>query len=180
MSGSLEETSHTGTDAIAQIDGLYGYAVVLTRNRTEAEDLVQETYVRALEAVDRLRENSNIKGWLFTILRNLWINEVRKRRRAPNLVAIDGEENSADGLVGNSKDSYEIFAENEDVARVRRAIADLPLEFREIILLREFEELSYQVIAEVLHCPVGTVMSRLARARAKLRSILTDLESSPR
>jgi RNA polymerase sigma-70 factor (ECF subfamily) len=180
MSGSIEETSSAGAIGIEHIDGLYGYAIVLTRNRTEAEDLVQETYVRALEAMHRLRENSNIKGWLFTILRNLWFNELRKRRSAPKIAEIDGEDNSADGLVGNSKDSYEIFAGNEDIARVRRAIAELGVEFREIILLREFEELSYQVIAEVLHCPVGTVMSRLGRARAKLRGILTDLEISPR
>lgn len=172
MSGSIEEASSTGVVGIEHMDGLYGYAMVLTRNRTEADDLVQETYVRALEAMHRLRENSNVKGWLFTILRNLWFNELRKRRSAPNLLEIDGEDNAADGLVGNAKDSHEIFVSNEDSERVRMAIAQLPIEFREIILLREFEELSYQEIAEVLACPAGTVMSRLGRARAKLRTIL--------
>jgi RNA polymerase sigma-70 factor (ECF subfamily) len=179
MSGSLEEASHAGAVGIEHVDGLYGYAMVLTRNRTEAEDLVQETYVRALEAVSRLRENSNLKGWLFTILRNLWLNELRKRRSTPHLVDIDGEDGSADELAGNTKDSLEIFVGNEDAERVRRAVAQLPIEFKEIILLREFEELSYQEIAEVLNCPVGTVMSRLGRARAKLRNILTTMISSP-
>jgi RNA polymerase sigma-70 factor (ECF subfamily) len=180
MSGSLKEASHAETVGLEHIDGLYGYAMVLTRNRTEAEDLVQETYVRALEAVSRLRENSNIKGWLFTILRNLWLNELRKRRSTPHIVEIDGEDGTADGLAGKEKDSLEIFVGNEDADMVRRAIAQLPIEFKEIILLREFEELSYQEIAEVLNCPVGTVMSRLGRARAKLRNILTDMTGSPR
>jgi RNA polymerase sigma-70 factor (ECF subfamily) len=180
MAGSVAGTGIESAVGIEHVDGLYGYAMVLTRNRTEAEDLVQETYVRALDAASRLRENSNIKGWLFTILRNLWFNELRKRRSAPHIVEIDGEENAADGLVGNAKNSHEIFVSGEDTQRVRSAISKLPLEFKEIILLREFEELSYQEIADVLECPVGTVMSRLGRARAKLRSVLTDTETSPR
>jgi RNA polymerase sigma-70 factor, ECF subfamily len=177
MCGSIGETSQAV--GIENIDGLYGYALVLSRNRTEAEDLVQETYVRALEAVNRLRENSNIKGWMFTILRNLWLNELRKRRSTPQVVEIDGEDNPSDVLAGNTKNSHEIFVSNEDSERVHMAIAKLPIEFREIIVLREFEELSYQEIADVLACPVGTVMSRLGRARAKLRSILTEMESAP-
>jgi len=180
MAGSVAGTGIESAVGIEHVDGLYGYAMVLTRNRTEAEDLVQETYVRALDAASRLRENSNIKGWLFTILRNLWFNELRKRRSAPHIVEIDGEESAADGLVGNAKNSHEIFVSGEDTQRVRSAISKLPLEFKEIILLREFEELSYQEIADVLECPVGTVMSRLGRARAKLRSVLTDTETSPR
>jgi RNA polymerase sigma-70 factor (ECF subfamily) len=180
MAGSVAGTGIESAVGIEHVDGLYGYAMVLTRNRTEAEDLVQETYVRALDAAGRLRENSNIKGWLFTILRNLWFNELRKRRSAPHIVEIDGEENAADRLVGNAKNSHEIFVSGEDTQRVRSAISKLPLEFKEIILLREFEELSYQEIADVLECPVGTVMSRLGRARAKLRSVLTDTETSPR
>lgn len=180
MSGSVAGTGIEAAVGIEHVDGLYGYAMVLTRNRTEAEDLVQETYVRALDAVGRLRENSNIKGWLFTILRNLWFNELRKRRSAPHIVEIDGEEHAADGLVGNAKNSHEIFVSGEDTQRVRTAISKLPLEFKEIILLREFEELSYQAIADVLECPVGTVMSRLGRARAKLRGVLTDTGTSPR
>jgi RNA polymerase sigma-70 factor, ECF subfamily len=180
MSGSVDETGVAGAFGIEHVDGLFGYALVLTRDRTEAEDLVQETYVRALDAMGRLRENSNIKGWLFTILKNLWFNELRKRRNSPQIVEIDGEQDAADGLAGNLRNSHEIFVTNEDAERVQKAINKLPVEFREIILLREYEELSYQEIANVLVCPVGTVMSRLGRARAKLRSILTDTESSPR
>ena len=161
------------------VDGLYGYAMVLTRNRAEAEDLVQETYVRALGAAGRLRENSNVKGWLFTILRNLWFNELRKRRNVPAILEMDGDDYTADSLVGNARDAHEIFVSNEDSDIVRSAIDGLPVEFREIILLREFEELSYQEIADVLGCPAGTVMSRLGRARAKLRTALADMWSTP-
>lgn len=154
--------------------------MVLTRNRTEAEDLVQETYVRALEAAGRLRANSNIKGWLFTILRNLWLNELRKRRSSPTFVEVDGDDGSADTLAGNHKDAHEIFVSSEHAVAVQSAINDLPWEFREILILREFQELSYQEIASVLGCPAGTVMSRLGRARAKLRTLLQEVWSSGR
>jgi RNA polymerase sigma-70 factor, ECF subfamily len=174
MSGSPGEAFSKNELGSEHVDGLYGYAMVLTRNRAEAEDLVQETYVRALGAVGRLRDNSNIKGWLFTILRNLWFNELRRRRSSPTIVDMDGNDHTGDSLVGNARSAHEIFVSNEDSSIVRSAINDLPLEFREIILLREFEELSYQEIAEVLGCPAGTVMSRLGRARAKLRAALAD------
>jgi RNA polymerase sigma-70 factor (ECF subfamily) len=179
MSGSLGEAFVTNEIGTEYADGLYGYAMVLTRNRAQAEDLVQETYVRALGAAGRLRENSNVRGWLFTILRNLWFNELRKRRSAPAIVEMDGDDHTADSLVGNARDAHEIFVSNEDSDIVRSAINDLPVEFREIILLREFEELSYQEIAGVLGCPAGTVMSRLGRARAKLRRALADMWSTP-
>jgi RNA polymerase sigma-70 factor (ECF subfamily) len=178
MSGSLGDAIATNEIGTEYVDGLYGYAMILTRNRAEAEDLVQETYVRALGAAGRLRENSNVKGWLFTILRNLWFNELRKRRSAPAIVEMDGDDHTADSLVGNASDAHEIFVSNEDSDIIRSAINDLPVEFREIILLREFEELSYQEIAGVLGCPAGTVMSRLGRARAKLRTALADMWST--
>ena len=88
------------------------------------------------------------------------------------MVQTDMEGGPVDNLVDSGKDSYEIYAGKLEVRRVRAAIAQLPLEFREVILLREFEELSYQEIANLLDCPQGTVMSRLARARAKLRALL--------
>lgn len=160
------------------VDGLFGYAMVLTRNRAEAEDLVQDTYVRALEAAGRLREHSNIKGWMFTILRNLWFNQLRKRRNAPAAVELDGDEHTAESLIGNGRDAHDIYVSNEDSEIVRCAIDELSVEFREIILLREFEQLSYQEIADVLGCPAGTVMSRLGRARAKLRTVLAEMWSS--
>ena len=178
MASQQNGVFQTQTAGIQYIDGLFSYAIMLTRNRAEAEDLVQETYVRAIQAIDRLRENSNLKSWLFTILRNLWLNQLRKRKTTPQLVEIDGDGNTADGLLANTRDSYEILVSNEDAERVRYAIGKLPPDFKEIILLREFEQLSYQEIATVLGCPAGTVMSRLGRARAKLRVLLESNDAT--
>ena len=165
-------------EGIIHIDGLYGYALVLTRNRSDAEDLVQETYVRAIRAMGRLRPDSNVKGWLFTILRNIWLNEIRQRRRAPESVDVEADERTSNLVDEGAKSPHDVYVENLERHHVRQAIQQLPEEAREIILLREWEELSYQEIATVLDCPVGTVMSRLARARSKLKDLLSSLLKS--
>jgi RNA polymerase sigma-70 factor (ECF subfamily) len=162
------------------LDGLYSYAVVLSRNRTEAQDLVQETCLRALRAMERLRPDSNIKSWLFTILRNIWLNQLRQLRTAREVDDIDPGEESANVAVEPGKDPYAIYLSNIEREQVRHAIQELPLEFREIILLREYGELSYEEIASLLNCPLGTVMSRLARARSKLRDLLVVVSPSQR
>lgn len=154
------------------LEGLYGYALVLTRNHAEAEDLVQETYLRALAALGGLRAGSNMKGWLFTILRNIWLNQLRKRRNSPQTVALEVRCGAAVRLLESSKNSYDHYVSQNETGQVRAAIQKLPTDFREVILLREYEDLSYQEIASVLECPVGTVMPRLARARARLRTLL--------
>lgn len=162
-------------------DGLYGYAMVLSRDRTEAEDLVQETCVRAVQAVESLRPDSNVKSWLFTILRNIWLNQLRQRRAAPKMVELDVDESTAETAVEPSKDPHALYVSKVERELVREAIQQLSQEFREIIVLREYGELSYQEIASVLGCPVGTVMSRLGRARTKLRSLLSgSLRTSDR
>ena len=155
------------------IDGLFGYAMVLARNPTEAADLVQETYVRALKAKERLRPRSNVKSWLFTILRNIWLNQLRHERTVPQVVELDAHEDIADVVIETSKDPHAQYVTKMEQERVRVAIRQLPTEFREIIILREYEELSYQEIAAILDCPAGTVMSRLARARSRLRMLLS-------
>ncbi len=160
-------------------DGLYGYAMVLSRDRTEAEDLVQETCVRAVQAVESLRPDSNVKGWLFTILRNIWLNQLRQRRAAPKMVELDVDESTAQTAVEPSKDPHALYVSKVEREQVREAIQQLSEEFREIIVLREYGELSYQEIASVLGCPVGTVMSRLGRARTKLRSLLSGSLRTP-
>jgi RNA polymerase sigma-70 factor, ECF subfamily len=155
-------------------DGLFGYAMVLSRNPAEAADLVQETYVRALKAQKNLRPSSNVKSWLFTILRNIWLNQLRHERNAPEIVDPEAHESVAD-VVETSQDPHAQYVNRMEQERVRNAIQQLPEEFREIIILREYEELSYQEIAALLRCPAGTVMSRLARARSKLRALLSDV-----
>jgi RNA polymerase sigma-70 factor, ECF subfamily len=164
--------SKTGIDFNTYLDGLYGYAVVLSRNSAEAEDLVQETCLRALRGIGQLRPNSNVKGWLFTILRNIWLNEVRRWRATPAMVELDSDGSSAIEPVDTARDPHAVYVSSVEREQIRKAIQQLPLEFREIIILREYEELSYQEIAAVLNCPPGTVMSRLARARSRLREFL--------
>ena len=173
MSRNQDGAGQTDATVIDHLDGLYSYALVLTRNHAEAEDLVQETYVRALPAMGRLRTDSNTKGWLFTILRNVWLNQLRKWRNGPQMIEMEGDDGIANSIVEPSKDSHDLYVSKLEAEQVRAAIEELPADFREIILLREYEDLSYQEIATVLDCPVGTVMSRLGRARAKLRVLLS-------
>jgi RNA polymerase sigma-70 factor, ECF subfamily len=162
------------------MDGLYAYAMVLNRNSALAADLVQDTYVRALKAKERLRRDSNVKSWLFTILRNIWLNQLRHERAGPKIAELDSDENLADVSVSTSEGPHDLYVKKLDRERVRTAIQQLPIECREIIILREYEELSYSEIANVLQCPMGTVMSRLARARSKLGALLTvSRESQP-
>jgi RNA polymerase sigma-70 factor, ECF subfamily len=174
MSWNHDGTDQADASGVEYLDGLYSYAQVLTRNHAEADDLVQETYVRALQAMGRLRAGSNMKGWLFTILRNVWFNQLRKWRNGPQMVEIEVGDDVANSIVEPSKDSYDLYVSKMEAEQVRTAIQELPVEFREIILLREYEDLSYLEIASVLDCPVGTVMSRLGRARAKLRAALSE------
>jgi RNA polymerase sigma-70 factor, ECF subfamily len=162
------------------LDGLYGYALVLTRNHAEAEDLVQETYVRAFQAMGKLHADSNIKVWLLTILRNVWLNQLRKLRNGPQRIEIGVGNGIANSRVKPSKDSHDLHVSKTEAEQVRAAIQELPREFREIILLREYEDLSYQQIANVLACPLGTVMSGLATGRAKLRTLLAGTLKSSR
>jgi RNA polymerase sigma-70 factor, ECF subfamily len=173
MSWNHDGAGQAHATGIEHLDGLYSYAMVLSRNHAEAEDLVQETYVRAIQAMGRLREGSSMKSWLFTILRNIWFNHLRKRRNAPQMVEIEVEDGVANYVVEPSKDSHDLYVSKMETEQVRAAIQQLPVESREIILLREYEDLSYQEIASVLDCPLGTVMSRLGRARAKLRTLLS-------
>ena len=148
--------------------------MVLSRDRAEAEDLVQETCGRAIEAVESLRTGSNVKSWLFTILRNIWLDQLRRRRTAPKMVELDVDQRIADIAVEPSKDPNALYIDKAEREQVHEAIQQLPLGFRELILLREDEELACQETAVVLWCPAGTVMSRLGRARSRLRVLLSD------
>ena len=139
-----------------------------------ALDLVQETCERAIQAFDGLRHGTNVKSWLFTILRNIWFNHLRRRQAAPKVVELDMEETPAQNGIAALEDPHSFYVSKVERQHVREAIDQLPVEFREVLLLREYEELSYEDIATVLVCPRGTVMSRLGRARSKLRSLLSE------
>jgi RNA polymerase sigma-70 factor, ECF subfamily len=171
---SESESVHLLSRAFDEVfDGLFGYAMILSQDRTEAEDLVQETCVRAIRAIASLHPGGNIKSWLFTILRNIWLNQLRKRRTAPNFFNLDVSENSSERAVETRRDPHPLYVSEIERKQVQAAIQLLPRGYREIIVLREYGEMSYHEIASVLGCPVGTVMSRLARARSKLRTLLS-------
>ena len=159
-------------NALHYLDGLYGYAMTLTHKRADAEDLVQETYLRAMSAFERLRPNTNLKSWLFTILRNIYINQIRDGRSHLRVDIDDPVHGRWEFEDKSSKDPLLLYAAKEKQADVRKAIEKLPNAYREVIVLREFEELSYEQIAQILDCPSGTVMSRLSRAREALREML--------
>jgi RNA polymerase sigma-70 factor, ECF subfamily len=161
--------------ALEHLDSLYGYALILTRDQTAAEDLVQETYLRAVRAFGQLMANSNLKSWLFVIMRNAWLNQLRHTRSGPRFVELDDE--SVESVYQNDRvneDPHVVYLRKLEREQIRVAIADLPELYREIIVLRDLEGFSYQEIATMLSCPAGTVMSRLGRAREKLRRALVS------
>jgi RNA polymerase sigma-70 factor, ECF subfamily len=153
-------------EAVEHLDGLYGFALSLCRDRVTAEDLVQETYLRALKAPRKAEPGPGMKSWLFAILHNVWRNELRRRRPASYA------EDMVDQIPSDEPDPLDAVDRQQAGSRVMAAIADLPDPFREAIVLRCVEGFSYQEMAQVVGCPAGTVMSRLARARALLRRAL--------
>jgi len=160
--------------ALEHLDALYGFAMTLTRDQTEAEDLVQETYLRATRAFGQLMPDSNLKSWLFTILRNVWINQLRHMRSGPQFIELDAEDEGdhAQWLDRVANDPHAALVRKIEREEVRAALEQLPRLYREVIVLRDLEGFSYRQIASILGCPAGTVMSRLGRAREKLRLLL--------
>jgi RNA polymerase sigma-70 factor (ECF subfamily) len=163
-------------DALALLDALYGTALRLTRHADAAQDLVQDTYLRAFRSRAGFTPGTNLKAWLYTILHNTWRN--RRRDQARSRVEADSEvldllvEQGQDGSV-TRVDTPEALLVAADLSEdLRLALDRLPDAFREAIWLRDVEELSYQEIASVLDIPVGTVMSRLSRGRRLLYDAL--------
>jgi RNA polymerase sigma-70 factor, ECF subfamily len=169
-----------GQAALEHIDALYAYAMTLTRDTTEAEDLVQETYLRATSATNRPDVNSNLKGWLFVIMRNAWLNQVRHKNSGPLFVDLETNEQSIGESPETGNNPHVVYLRKLDREQVRKAIDGLPDAYREIVVLRDIEGFTYHEIATVLDCPAGTVMSRLGRARGKLREMLSGWQMKSR
>lgn len=169
-----------GQAALEHIDALYGYAMTLTRDTTEAEDLVQETFLRATSAANRPDANSNLKGWLFVIMRNAWLNQVRHKNSGPLFVDLETNEQSIGESPETGNNPHVVYLRKLDREQVRKAIDSLPDAYREIVVLRDIEGFTYHEIATVLDCPAGTVMSRLGRARGKLRELLAGWQMKSR
>ena len=165
--------------ALAHLDPLYSAALRLTKNERDAEDLVQDTCMRAYRFFDKFERGTNIKAWLFKILTNTFIN--RYRRRVKERTLIEGTDRDAVHERFVSRDATEVAANPEDYFfdrllsdDVLRAIDGLPIDFRLVVILADLQEFSYKEIAEILECPVGTVMSRLFRGRKLLQKTLRD------
>lgn len=157
-------------------DALFGTALRLTRNRQDAEDLLQETYLRAFAHYDGFQEGTNLKAWLFRILKNGFINGYRQRKAGPREVDLDREEASFEAALEEIVPSA-ATPEDELVARtldgdVARALAALPEDFRLVVELVDLQDFSYREVADILEIPLGTVMSRLYRGRRLLEDAL--------
>jgi len=149
-------------------DRLYNFACWLTHDRQEAEDLVQETYVKALKGFSSFQPGTNFRAWIYRILRNAFLTS-RTGLKATATVPLDLEDE--DGALPAVEETPEsILLQRSDGQLVQQALEELPVVYREVLLLCEVEEMSYQEISAALAIPMGTVMSRLSRARKALRS----------
>jgi RNA polymerase sigma-70 factor (ECF subfamily) len=165
-----------GREALAYADTLFNLARYLTRNPADAEDLVQETYARALQAADRFTPGTNLKAWLFRILRNTYISSYRRRRHEPTIGGLDTVDPTAQGPSPEQwlRDDLELERLRKVVGEeIEQALMTLSEEARTVILL-DLEGLTEVEVAQVVGCAIGTVKSRLARARAALRLRLKD------
>jgi RNA polymerase sigma-70 factor (ECF subfamily) len=166
---------------LPQIDALYTFAYHLTYNEEDANDLVQETYLKAYRFLDRYEAGTNAKAWLFRILKNAFINEYRKKSKQPNRVDIDEVTNIRDEEDTNYSsylDLREEMFQGMMGDEVTNAINSLPVDFRAVILLCDIEGFTYEEIAKIVDIPIGTVRSRLHRARNMLKDKLKSYAES--
>jgi RNA polymerase sigma factor (sigma-70 family) len=161
--------------AMPLFNALYNFACWLVHDSSDAEDLVQETYLKALRSFASFQSGTNFRAWIFRILRNNFLSSCSKLERRMT-VAMDSEEDGPE-LAVDTETPETILMNRFNSQLVQRAIDDLPVHYREALLLCEVEEMSYQEIAEILSIPMGSVMSRLSRAR---RSVRESLLSGPR
>jgi RNA polymerase sigma-70 factor, ECF subfamily len=164
-------------EALTYLDGLYRAALRLTRVPADAEDLVQETYLKAFRASESFEPDTNLRAWLFTILHNAARNRARDRAREP--VTIDSEtvDRAADTRPGWSDTPEALLLRDALAPELQAAIDDLPETFRQAVWLRDVEEFSYAEIAAMLEIPIGTVMSRISRGRRMLFERLKEAEN---
>lgn len=176
---AVERERRFETDAMPYLDQLYGAALRMTRNPSDAEDLVQETFAKAYAAFGQFKRGTNLKAWLYRILTNTFINTYRKKQRAPKESDSDSIEDwqihraashTSTGLRSAETEALDALGDSE----VKEALAQLQDDFRLAVYLADVEGFAYKEIAEIMDTPIGTVMSRLHRGRAQLRDLLAD------
>ncbi|MDO5049541.1 MAG: sigma-70 family RNA polymerase sigma factor [Actinomycetaceae bacterium] len=166
-------------EALPLLDQLYGAAVRMTHNTADAEDLVQDTYARAFSSFHTFKPGTNLKAWMYRILKNTFINTYRKKQRRPQE---SGDENVEDWQLYQAAEHHPVGLRSAEAEAldalpddtVRDALEALPDNYREAVLLADVEGFSYKEIADIMDTPVGTVMSRIHRGRAQLRTALAD------
>ncbi len=183
----MAERAHFAEQAMGYMGSLYSAALRMTRNPSDAEDLVQETYLKAYRAFGTFQEGTNLKSWLYKILTNTFINSYRAKRRRPAETELDDVEdlylyrrlggNQASSLGRSAED---LVLDRFTEAEVKGAVESLPEAFRLAVLLADVEGFSYKEIAEILEVPIGTVMSRLLRGRRALEKALASFAEERR
>jgi RNA polymerase sigma-70 factor (ECF subfamily) len=170
-SGSFEEL------AMPLFARLYSFACWLTRDRAAAEDLVQETFMKALKGFSSFQQGTNFRAWIYRILRNAFLTSQAGLHAS---ISLDAEDDAPpEPSTGETPET--VFLARLETESILSALAELPVNFREIILLCDFEEMSYQEISLAIGIPIGTVMSRLSRARKAMRALLSaKLQGVPR